>query len=181
MLWGFDLLIFAGVLGLGGSYITIKSNIEPFSPHLAGSFWGQNPYQVRNLILMRNEAIAGTVWMGLSLAAMSAGTIITSMESAPLAIQAGLIHTFVIIGLGCILVWMTLLVTHKVSRNKYVPQFIDSHREVFARCVADIKDPTKVDECTGYLNQIGTLIDVPRLSNENNAAFLERLKPLFRN
>jgi hypothetical protein len=39
----------------------------------------------------------------------------------------------------------------------------------------------KVNNVSADLNQIGALIDVPRLSNEDNAAFLERLRPFFVN
>ena len=95
VLWGFDLLILAGVLGVAGSYITVKSNLEPVSPELAGSYYGSNPYQMRNLICMRNDAIAGTIWLGLSLVAMTAGTIVSSIfPTTPLLIDA-LVHVFV--------------------------------------------------------------------------------------
>ncbi len=176
---GFDLLILAGVLGVGGSYITVKSNLEPLSPQLAGSFFGQNPYQLRNLICMRNEAIAGTIWLGLSLVAMSAGTIITSIDSPHVSLKAALVHTPALIGLGFVGVWGTLEVTARLSRRIYVPKLLESHKGMFDRCISYLDKVEKADDLTHDLDQIGTLIDVPRLSNENNATFIERLKPYF--
>lgn len=178
--WGFDLLILAGVLGAGGSYIIVKSNIEPLSPQLAGSFFGQNPYQLRNMICMRNEAIAGTVWLGLSLVAMSAGTILTSTDSPHVSLQAVLVHTPLIIGLGFVGVWGTLQLTSKISRRKYRPQMLETHKELLERCKKYLGMAEKAEDLSHDMDQIGTLIDVPRLSNENNAEFLERLKPYFK-
>ncbi len=90
ILWGFDLLMLAGVMGVGASYITIKSNLEPVSPKLAGSYMDSNPYQLRNLICMRNDAIAGTIWLGLSLVMMSVGTVISSVFPSTPKLETGL-------------------------------------------------------------------------------------------
>ena len=179
--WGFDLLILAGVLGVGGSYITVKSNLEPLSPQLAASFYGQNPYQLRSLISMRNEAIAGTIWMGLSLVAMSAGTIITSIDSPHLSIKAALVHTPFIIGLGFVGAWGTLQATSKISRRTYIPKLLESHKGLLDRCIHFLDIPERAEEVSRGLDQIGTLIDVPRIPNETNAQFLERFKPYFAN
>lgn len=179
VVWGFDLLMLAGVLGVGGSYITVKSNLEPLSPKLAGSFFGQNPYQLLNLISMRNEAIAGTIWLGLSLVAMSAGTIITSIDSPHVSLKAALVHTPVIIGLGFVGVWGTLQLTSKISRRTYRPQMVETHRELFERCKQYLDIAEKAEDLSRDLDQIGTLIDVPRVPNETNSELLERLKPYF--
>ncbi len=103
MPWGFDLIILAGAVGVGGSYITVKSNLEPVTPQLAGTYFGANPYQLRNMISMRTEAIAGTIWLGFSLVFVCAGTILSSVEPTHLSIEDSLIHAFVVMGLTCLL------------------------------------------------------------------------------
>lgn len=177
--WGFDLLILAGVMGVGGSYITIKSNIEPLSSKLAGSFYGQNPYQLRNMISMRHEAIAGTIWIGFSLVLMAAGTIVSSIESFHLTVLEYLVHTLSIFGLGFLAMWATLRMIAHRSRRDYLPQMIDSHKDMFERCKRDLAKGENIEELAGNLDQIGTLIDVPRWKDEDDASYLERLKPLF--
>ena len=82
-------------------------------------------------------------------------------------------------GLGFLTAWATLSFSRVVSRKEYVPRMVKGHRGMFERCIKDLNVPARVNEVATDLNQIGTLIDVPRLSNEGNAAFLERLKPLF--
>lgn len=168
-------------MGVGGSYITVKSNLEPVTPELAGSYYGSNPYQIRNLICMRNDAIAGTIWLGLSLMVMTGGTIVSSIFPTTLLLQDAVVHVFVIMGLGFLSAWATLSFSNAVSRKQYVPRIVKGHRGMFDRCVKDLNNPAKYNDVATDLNQIGTLIDVPRLSNEDNAAFLERLKPFFTN
>jgi hypothetical protein len=179
--WGFDLLILAGVLGVGSSYITVKSNLEPLSPQLAGTFFGQNTYQLRNLISMRNDAIAGTIWLGFSLVAMSAGTIITSIDSPNVSLKAALVHTLLMMGLGFVSVWITLSITSKLSRRTYIPQMLESQCDLFNRCIKYLAMPDKADELSRDLDQIGILINLRRFPNETNTAFIERLQPYFLN
>ena len=167
-------------MGVGGSCITVKSNLEPLSPQLAGSFYGQNPYQLRNLISMRNEAIAGTIWLGLSLVAMSAGTIITSIEPSHVSAIEALAHTMLIIGLGFVGVWGTLWVTSELSRRTYIPQMLESQRALLDRCTRYLAIPEKAGDLFRDLNQIGTLIDVPRLKDEDDCVYLKRLSLFFK-
>jgi hypothetical protein len=45
MMIGFDVLILAAVLGVGGSLLLAKSNLQPsFPKELAQSFFGSNPF-----------------------------------------------------------------------------------------------------------------------------------------
>ena len=179
MSWSFDLLILAGVLGAGGSYITVKSNLERLSPQLAGSFFDYNPYQVRNMISMRHEAIAGTIWLGLSLVVMSTGTIVSSIDPPHLQIMDYLVHTFLIIGFGFLAAWLTLTITHAISRRVYIPRMIECHSDLFDRCTRDVRKPEMQEQLHRDLDQIGTLIDVPRRDNEDDSSYLDRLRPFF--
>jgi hypothetical protein len=54
---------------------------------------------------------------------------------------------------GVLELGMTLVITYKVSRHADVPQLIDSHREMFERCVKDIKDLKKADDCSRCLTK----------------------------
>jgi hypothetical protein len=196
---GFDLLILAAVLGVGGSLLLAKSNMWPsFSKELAQSFYGSNPYQMRSLIAQRIEAIAGATWLCLSLPLMALGTIVTSSTSQPIETFNYLVHTLTVIGLGVIGGWLTLRITDSISRNKYVPQMVESQREIFRLSTqylvnsgvsddelphqANVSAPSRkgrLATVTKWLNQIGTLIDVPRKASEADDSYHARLRPFF--
>ncbi len=56
---------------------------------------------------------------------------------------------------------------------------VNAHRGIFEQCAKDLNDPASGNEVETGLDQIGTLIDVPRLPKEDNTAFINRLKPVF--
>jgi hypothetical protein len=132
------------------------------------------------MISMRHEAIAGTIWLGLSLLSMSAGTIISSINPPHLPSMDYVGHTLSIIGLGFMGAWLTLRVTARISRRTYILQMLKSQSGLFQRCEKYLGNPEKADDLWRDLNQIGTLVDVLRLNNEDDVSYLNRLKPYFR-
>ncbi len=52
---------------------------------------------------------------------------------------------------------------------------------MFDQCIRFLDKAERAEDVSRYLDQIGTLIDIPRILNETNAQFLERLKPYFAN
>jgi hypothetical protein len=179
MLWGFDFLIFAGILAAGASLLTIRSVLGPPSPELSASFYGKNLFQFRNQIRMRYEAIAGTIWMSLSLAAMSAGTILMSIGQPKIVLRESLIHILLLLAVGSVCFWITTLITNCISRKVYIPEIIESYRGLYDRCVALLSEAGRLDLVTQELDKIGTLIDRPRNKNEDNDTYLRRLRPHF--
>ena len=196
---GFDFLILAAVLGVGGSLLLAKSNMEPFFPgKIAQAFFGSNPYQVRNLTVQRIEAVAGAAWLCGSLPLMALGTILTSSEDQMIQTSTYLSHTAGLVGVGAIGLWGTLRITDRVSRKIYLPQIVELQREIFTHCVAYLKHGGLLDHelphqqnfsesdkqarlarVTGWLDQIGTLIDAPRTMGESDESYLVRLRPFF--
>ena len=196
---GFDVLILAAVLGVGGSLLLAKSNLQlSFAEELAQSFYGSNPYQVRSLVCQRIEAIAGATWLCGSLPLMALGTIMTSgtNQQIPASIYAA--HTIALMGLGVIGGWVTLRITAGVSRTKYVPQMVESQREIFTMSTQYLKyggvlerevpNQSNIPESrrkerlatvTRWLNQIGMLIDVPREVSEDDVSYRARLQRFF--
>lgn len=196
---GFDVLILAAVLGVGGSLLLAKSNLQPsFFKELAQTFLGSNPYQIRSRTTQRIEAIAGAIWLCVSLPLMALGTIVTSSTNQQIETSNYLVHTFTVIGLGVIGGWVTLRITDSVSRKKYVPQMVELQREIFRKSTQYLKNggmsddelahqtnlgissrKERLETVTRWLNQIGTLIDVPRKASEVDDLYLSRLRPFF--
>jgi hypothetical protein len=181
MLWGFDLLILAGCLAVGGSFITARSLMKESSSKLAESFWGSNPYQRRNQIIVRHETVAGTVWQLLSLLVLCAGTIVSFIFPPALHVPTAMLHAGGIILVTCLLVFCTVTLTQRKSKMIYVPMMIDLRRAEFDRCRALISHPGEEQrkQAGRDLDQIGELIDIPRLLNEPDLEYFKRLEPNF--
>ena len=56
---------------------------------------------------------------------------------------------------------------------------IECHSDLFDRCTQDVRKPEKQEQLHRDLDQIGTLIDVPRRDNEDDSSYLDRLRPFF--
>jgi len=198
---GFDLLILGAVLGVGGSVLLGKSNLAPSYPDdLASTFWGSNPFQLRNLIKQRYDAIAGAIWLGLSLLALASGTIWATANTSLGPFSDLVIHTLVLLLVGSCGVWGTIVFSNRISRKIYLPQMIAMQREVFEQAWSVIENDglykTEVQQsatispevrrqrrtdATRQLNQIGKLIDLPRKPNESDNEYLRRIEPFFYN
>lgn len=176
-----------------------KSNLQPsFPKELAQSFCGSNPYQIRSLIAQRIEAIAGAIWLCVSLPLMTLGTIVTSNTDQEIGTASYNVHTIALMGVGAIGGWVTLRITDSVSRSKYVPQMVELQREIFRTSTQYLKNGGVSDDelpnqmnisassrmerlatVTRWLTQIGTLIDVPREASEADDSYLARLRRFF--
>ena len=196
---GFDLLMAGAALGVGGALLLAKSNLAPSYPNeLAATFFGSNPFQIRNLICQRFETISGALWLALSFMALAAGTAIASPT-----IEGGRwnrfgIHILGVIVLFSVLWWVTLWITKIISRRKYLPEMIEMQRDVFEQAESviennglyrnEIQQKAVIDQTTreqralggtSQLNQIGKLSDVIRRTNESDCDYLQRIQPFF--
>lgn len=73
---GYDLIILGLVLGVGGALLFGKAfSIPSYPMESAGTYATANPFQVRNTIITRHEAIAGAVWLVASLLFSLIGTV----------------------------------------------------------------------------------------------------------
>jgi hypothetical protein len=198
---GFDLLMAGAALGVGGALLLGKSNLAPSYPEkLAASFLGANPFQLRNLICQRFEAISGALWLGLSFVALAAGTVITS-----LTVESGTwtrfgVHILGVVALFAVLWLVTLWITKIVSRRKYLPEMIKMQRDGFEQTKSflenngldtnEIERKVNIDqttrehrmlEATSRLDQFGELIDLIRRTNESDRDYLQRIQIFFGN
>lgn len=196
---GFHFLILGAVLAFVGSFLSIKSILhQPYSDELASTFLGKNPYQVRNGIIQQIEAICGTVLMGVSLLIIVAGTVLTTSGITQHNIFGFWIDILVYLIAGVGLLSILLEFTKQVSRHIYLPKMIESQAELYRLSVEclnnderrdhEVSSGTSVDSSTRKqrleeaerrLEQVGQLVDRPRMHGETLKAFIARLEPLY--
>jgi len=196
---GFDLLIVGAVLGVGSALLFAKSNLNPSYPdETATAYLGSNPFQLRNTICQRSEAVAGAVWLALSLLCLSAGSILAAGTGQQRCYGSLWLHTTVIILAGLGGLWGTLAIANKLSRKTYLPRMIAVCREGFELCSIYVthagRSQVEVDrgilpelstqqrrlaETTAFLDMIGKVIDVPRKTAEVDSQYMERLRSFF--
>jgi hypothetical protein len=81
-----DFTIVGAALGAGGAILLAKAYLMPsFPAESAMSFFGSNPFQVRNAITTRDEAIAGCAWLVV-------GLVLTNGESIESLVRRLLPH-----------------------------------------------------------------------------------------
>jgi hypothetical protein len=195
---GYDFILLGGCLGLIAAILLTKSYLVPsFAKEVSQTFLGQNPFLVRNQITQRVEAITGTICLGISFFLTSVGTVLAAGSDVAEGNGSYWTHLLVFIGATLVLFWGSIKFTNWRSRRDYVPQMVSLQSEIFSKCKAyldnggledheakrtdigsDIRGQ-RLKRVTGWLDQIGKLIDVPRKTSEEDAAYLDRLSPYF--
>lgn len=196
---GFHLLIAGAVSAFIGSILTIKSILhQPFSDELAKSYWGKNPFRIRNDVIQQVEAVTGTIFMAISFLLVVAGTLLTTsgITSQNILAFAGDILVYLLLGGGLLL--LLLDVTRHISRMLYLPRMVESHAEGYWIAVEHVTNEgltqeeiarqtripqetrdSRLTEANRRLEQIGKLVDLPRFPQENLQKYIGRLQPLF--
>lgn len=197
---GFDLLIIGASFGVGGSLILAKAYLHPsFPDEVAQAFFGSNPFQVRNALSQRYEAIAGAIWLAVSLIASPVGSILTTQGIETLSSANLWTHTFLLLFLGSFAWFVTIKITKWLSRRTYIPRMIEMQRELFdlaseaityggfykrevdAKANLDTSTrESRLAEATRRLEQIGKLLDIPRTAAETDSQYSKRLQPFFK-
>lgn len=188
-----------GTLLLAGSAILLaKAFFWPsFLRESARAFFGSNPFQVRNSIVQRDEAVAGILWLALGVVVSLLGI---STNGEPLYLIGRTWDVLLVIFIVCIAGFLTFVMTRTVSRRQYLPYMIEMQKEGFeqartylaneGRSGEEVERALTLDaetqrhrlaQARGFLDQIGQLIDVPRTAEQDDHAYLNVLRPFFDN
>ncbi len=196
---GYDFIIVGLVLGTGGALLLAKAYLMPSFPlETAATYLDQNPFQVRNTIITRHEAIAGCVWLVLGLVAGLIGTVRSVRAQHQGYLVSAWYDILVLLAAAAVLLRLTVAVTNRTSRAEYVPILSGTMRELYdvrayplfhdGRMRAQVTlgatvTPETVEERMreGHeaLEQIGKLLDEQRLRNEDDRAYARRLGRYF--
>ncbi len=196
---GYDFIIVSLVLGTGSALLFAKAYLMPSFPlETAATYLDQNPFQVRNTIITRHEAMAGCIWLVLGLFTGLIGIV----RSVRVGQQGYLVSAWwdilVLLAAAAVLLRLTIAVTNRTSRAEYVPILSSSLRELYdVRGYPIFHAGQSRDEVTlgvkaaagtverrtreGHeaLEQIGKLLDKPRLLDEDDRNYARRLGRYF--
>lgn len=196
---GYDFIIVGLVLGTGGALLLAKAYLMPSFPlETAGTYLGQNPFQVRNTIITRHEAVAGCIWLVLGLVAGLLGTVRSVRAQQHGYLVSAWYDILILLAAAAVLLRLTVAVTNRTSRAEYVPILSSSMRELYdVRAYPLFHDGRSRDQVTLGLNadpgtvekrtaeghealeQIAKLLDEPRLPDEDDRAYTRRLARYF--
>jgi hypothetical protein len=196
---GYDFIIIGLVLGTGSALLLAKAYLMPSFPlETAATYLGQNPFQVRNTIITRHEAIAGCVWLVLGLVAALIGTVRSVRSQQQGYLVSAWYDILVLLAAAAVVLRLTVAVTNRTSRAEYAPILSSSMREVYnVRAYPLFHDGRSRDQVTlgakadagsverrmreGHeaVEQIGKLLDEPRLPDEDDRAYARRLGRYF--
>jgi len=196
---GYDFIICGIIFATGGAFLLAKAYLMPdFLVETAGTYYDQNPFQLRNSIITKHEAIAGGLWILVAMVFSIIGTVRTAHHGQLGHLITSWFDILVVIAAFIILLRVTFAVTSKTSRNEYVPFLAESFREGYSLSVYVINNegqyreegpqnikPTsdvaadRFKQARRVLDNIGKLLDVPRLPDENDIIYAERLSKHF--
>ncbi|MEW6245336.1 MAG: hypothetical protein AB1555_01350 [Nitrospirota bacterium] len=196
---GHDFTILGVALAFGAGILFAKAYLVPsFPAEAAMTFFGSNPFLVRNGIVTHHEAIAGQVW----LSAASIFTIIGIVRTIRAGQVGSLISSWfdILVLLAAVLVLgrLTISITDRTSRAEYLPIMISMTRELYARDshyvlhdglsreesmkglrVSYDTRSDRLKHSSENLDRIGKLLDEPRREAEDDRAYTNRLSPYF--
>ena len=194
------LTVLGACLGFLGSIILARSYLAPtFAKQATQAFFGQNPFLVRNQIVQRVEALAGTFWLVFGFLFGAMGTVFTSIAAEKSPASDYWIHFVLTVGATAFLFILSYRWTTYRSRQEYRPMMIHLQRELYDLCATclssgglqqpEIDSGTKLPQETRdqrlletrrRLDQLGQLLDVPRKPLKLDRDYIRRLEPFFR-
>jgi hypothetical protein len=195
----YDAFILGAILTTGSPIFFGKAYLFPSFPDEAAQMvLDGNPFHVRNAIIQRYEAIAGTIWLAGGLVNIILGTLWTAQGWQTSYFIGPYLDILVLLVAGVVAGAVTIIITTTLSQRVYRPRMIEMQRELFAGHAFILshegRDREQVDrgenvpaesrqrrlaEVAPNLDQIGKLLDVPRGERETDDQFVERLKPHF--
>jgi hypothetical protein len=196
---GNDFIILGLVLGVGGALLFGKAYLMPeHAAEVAETYVGGNPFQVRNTIITRHEAIAGAVWLIAGLLFSLIG-IVRSVRAAKVGYLISSSFDIVVLLAAALVFWrVTVAVTDRTSRAEYLPVMSTMMRESFSThsFVLLHGGPYRQDKAQGLfvspevanqrvthgrdaLDRIAKLFDEPRMTDESDTVLIERLAKFF--
>lgn len=196
---GYDFIITSGILGVGSAFFFAKSYLFPsFLTEAARTFLGSNPFQLRNGICQRWEAVAGVAWAAVGLVLLVLGTIRTVRGGREGYLVTSWLAILFAVAVGAAAWIASAAIVGRLSRREYLPRMIEMQCGVFDAAAQAISNSglraeevrvgltlsaeqrqQRVDEAARRLDQAGKLIDLPRTQGESDLDFLKRLTPFF--
>ena len=196
---GYDFIIVGLILGVGGALLFGKAYLMPSYPmESAATYLGANPFQVRNTIIARHEAIAGAVWLVAGLLLSLLGTVRSVRAGRTGYLIEFWFDIIVLLAAGLVLWRLTIVVTDRTSRTDYLPKIVEMswdayardifvifheglYREESARGVKPSEDAVRRrwEAAAETFNRLAKLLDEPRPEGEDYQAYALRLQRHF--
>ena len=196
---GNDFIILGLVLGVGSALLFGKAYLMPEHPaELAGSYADANPFQVRNTVITRHEAIAGAVWLVAGLFVSLVGIVRTARAGKTGYLISSSFDIVVLLAAALVLWRLTVAVTDRTSRWEYLPTMSTMMRESFSTHAFVLLHggPYPQDKAQGLfvspevanqrivqgrdsLERIAKLFDEPRAPEESDTVLINRLARFF--
>ncbi|MGH7206556.1 MAG: hypothetical protein ACREI2_10155 [Nitrospiraceae bacterium] len=187
----FHLTVLGTLLLAGSAAFIAKAYLLPSFPNeSAQTFYGSNPFQVRNNTVQRSETIAGILWLILGTIAVLLGIV---TNGGPRYLFGKAWDILILLLVVCLAGLITLLVTRKVSRCLYLPNMIEMQKEGFEQALTCLSNEGRSSDeaaqgitldaetkqlrlvhVSATLEQIGKLIDVPRRPNQDDSREVDR-------
>ncbi len=197
---GFNDFNLAGIFCLLVGGLTLAgfpSAVKVEDSHMeATAFYGSNPFVRKNQEIRKYQKAIGIFWLLTGTTFQVIGFMTTKIT--PFWINPGLeVIGFIIITAG--ILKTTPVLVYKISSRKWRTPIIETYRKVLENAEVVLKNnglyqneigrkdltiPTgaieeRLASVTKRLNLIGQLIDIPRMENESDEKYFERLRPFF--
>jgi len=196
---GNDFIILGLVLGFGGALLFGKAYLMPAYPaELAATYLGANPFQVRNTIVTRHEAIAGAAWLVAGLFFSLIGIVRTVRAGRTGYLISSWFDIVVLLAAALVLWRLTVAITDRTSHAKYVPIMSTMMREIFSRdafvllhggqyredkaqglFVSPHVANERITQGRDSLDRIAKLFDERRAADEPDTVLVQRLARFF--
>ncbi len=196
---GYDFIIVGSVLGVGAALLFGKAYLMPSFPiESAQTYLESNPFQVRNSIVTRHEAIAGAVWLVAGLAFTLIGTVRAVRSGRSGYLISSVFDIIVLLAAGLVAWRLTMAITDRTSREEYAPvlskmlaegyardRFAISHGGQYIEEAAQGIQPAphvvkeRLQTAMATLDRIGKLLDEAHAGDEDYQSYARRLSRYF--
>ena len=196
---GYDFLMVSAVTTTGAGLLFGKAYLTPpFPKETATTFSGFNPFQLRNTITTRHEAVAGAVWLFVALVTTLMGIVRTVRAEQSGYLISSWLWILALLAAGSVAWWLTIQLTKRTSRHKYLPLLCGLMRPAFERHAYVVSHhgrtqdqvaagvnlspdeaARRVAEAQDGLVRIGKLLDEARQSDQDYGSFTARLAKYF--
>lgn len=157
---GNDLILLGLCFGLAGALILAKGYIFQDMGAIrdeAASYYGANPFAVRNKITQRYEGISGALLMLPAVLLQVIGVFLNLRGHQPEPIFASSVANLLFLALfSVVLIWGTNIASGAFARARYIPELRLLQKEAMEQA------EVVLDRDGLYQNEVGKELNVPR-------------------